>query len=137
VKDMAYQFVKFENTGGKYETRISITASRSIGFPTKFYKDNNINRYKYVILFYDEEKKAVGIKFTRDEDEPHKYTIIKGEKYGGSVVATSFFKKYNIDATKFKGKYKWRKVRTDFGILFVIEIQEGQKRPAPEKTSSA
>lgn len=134
---MDYNFEKFSSTGGKYETRISLTASRSFGFPMKFYVENGIGKYKYVVLFYDREKKAVGLKFTSDEEEPHKYSIIKSDKYGGSIVATSFFKKYDLDPKKYKRKYEWEKVKTDFGTLFVIELNEGQKSPASEKISSA
>lgn len=121
---MIYNFKKFESTGGKYETRITITGSRSIGFPTKFYNENNIKRYKFVILFYDEEQKVIGLKFSDDKEEPHKYTLIKSDNYGASIVATSFFKKYNLDPKKYKGKYDWKKVRTEFGNLFVIELNK-------------
>lgn len=121
---MEYNFKKFESTGGKYESRISITSSRSIGFPTKFYNENNVGESKFVVLFYDEEKKAIGIKFTNDEGELHKYTIIKSDHYGGSVVATSFFKKYDLDPKRYKGRYDWKIVETDFGKLFVIELGE-------------
>lgn len=121
---MTYNFKKFESTGGKYETRISITGSRSISFPTKFYQDNNIKKYKFVVLFYDEGQKAIGLKFTDDENEPHKYTLIKSDNYGASIVSTSFFKKYNLDPKKYKGKYDWKRPNTEFGRLFVIELNK-------------
>ncbi len=73
-------------------------------------------------MFYDEDQKVIGLKFTEDENEPHKYTLIKSDGYGASIVATSFFKKYNLDPKKYKGKYEWKKVRTEFGNLFVIEL---------------
>lgn len=121
---MDYKFQKFESIGGKYETRISVTGSRSISFPTKFYEENNISRYKFIVLFYDEEKKVIGLKFTDDKEEPYKYTLIKSDGYGASIVVTSFFKKYNLDPKKYKGKYEWKKVRTEFGTLFVIELEK-------------
>lgn len=124
---MSYNFKKFESIGGKYETRFSITGSRSISFPTKFYEENNIRRFKFVVLFYDEDQKAIGLKFSDDESEPHKYTLIKSDNYGASIVATSFFKKYNLDPKKYKGKYDWKRVNTDFGKLFVIELGEQPK----------
>lgn len=122
---MDYNFTKFENTHGRYEDRITITSSNSIGFPTKFYKENNIDSYKYVILYFDEEKKAIGVQFSTDDNEPHKFTIIKSKDgYGGSVVATSFFKKHGIDPKTHKGKYDWKKAETPFGELFVIELKQ-------------
>ena len=120
---MNYNFKKFESTHGRYESRITITSSNSIGFPTKFYKDNNIGQYKYVVLFFDKDNQAIGIKFTADKNEPHKFSIISQTGYGGSVVVTSFFKKHEIDPKKHKGKYDWKKVKTDFGKLFVFELK--------------
>lgn len=121
---MDYNFSKFESTHGRYESRITITASNSIGFPTKFYKENKIESYKYVILYFDEEKKAIGIQFSNDDNEPHKFTIIKSNGYGGSVVVTSFFKKHGIDPKIHKGKHDWTRVATPFGELFVFELKE-------------
>lgn len=126
-EDMNYNFTKFENTHGRYEDRITITGSNSIGFPTKFYKENKIADYKYVVLYYDNEKKAIGIQFSIDENEPHKFTIIKSkDDYGGSVVVTSFFKKHDLNSKAYKGKYEWKKVETPFGELFVFELREEQ-----------
>ena len=82
-------------------------------------------RYKYVILYFDEEKKAIGIQFSTNDNEPHKFTIIKSKQgYGGNIVATSFFKKHNIDPQIHKGKYDWKKIKTQFGKLFVIELKK-------------
>ena len=122
---MDYNFSKFKNTHGRYESRITVTASRSIGFPTLFYNKNNIGSYKYVILYLDDKQKAIGIQFSNDEEEPHKFTLIKSKAgYGGNIVATSFFKRYGIDPKVYKGKYNWKKVKTQFGELFVIELRE-------------
>ena len=122
---MDYNFTKFENTHGRYENRITITSSKSIGFPTKFYEENKIDSYKYVILYFDVEKRAIGIQFSTDDNEPHKFTIIKSKDgYGGGIVATSFFRKHEIDPKLHKGKYDWQKVETQFGKLFVIELKK-------------
>lgn len=120
---MDYNFSKFEGTHGRYESRITITSGNAIGFPTKFYKENKISDYKYVVLYYDEEKRAIGIKFSNDENEPHKFSIISQKSYGGSIVATSFFKKNGIDPKKVKSKYEWQKVQSPFGELFVFELR--------------
>lgn len=122
---MVYNFKKFENIHGRYESRITITASRSIGFPTKFFKDNNIDGYKFVVLYYDEDQKVLGIKFSNDEEEPHKFTIVKSKDgYGGGIIASSFFGKYGLDTKKIRGKYEWKKEDTSFGKLYIIELKE-------------
>ncbi len=135
---MTYSFKKFESTKGRYENRITVTGSRSFGFPTKFYKDNKLSKYKYVVIFYDLDIPSVGFLFNNNDDEQHKFSLIKSTQgYGASVVATSFFKKHDLDPQKFKGRYDWKKVKTEFGTLFVIDLDKGQNSPAPEKASSA
>ena len=113
---MDFNWKKFENTNARFEDRITVTTSNSFGFPTKFYKDNNIEQYKYAVIFYDENQKAVGVHFTNDEIEKHKFSVLKSSKgYGANVIATSFFKANNIDTKKYHGRYKWEK-RTVEGI---------------------
>lgn len=120
-----FNFQKFEKTNARYEDRISITGTNSIGFPTKFYQDNNLVNYKYVVLYYDVEQKAIGMQFTNSEEELHKFSILKSNKgYGGSIVATSFFKTYDLDPKLYKGKYLWTKVNQEnIGEIFVIQLQ--------------
>lgn len=120
-----FNFQKFEKTNARYENRITITSSNSIGFPTKFYQDNNLVDYKYVVLYYDKEQKVIGIQFTNSEEELHKFSILKSKQgYGGSIVATSFFKTYGLDPSKYKGKYLWNKINQEgIGDIFVIQLQ--------------
>jgi|GEM_PF-770646 len=122
---MDFNFHKFENTNQRFEDRITVTGTNAFGFPTKFFKDQSIENYKYVVIFYDPDKKAVGLHFTNSEEEKHKFTIIKSKGYGGSVIATSFFKTYNIDPKKYHGKYEWeKKEMPPTGTLFVIILKE-------------
>ena len=117
---------KFTKTNARLEDRITITANRAFGFPTQFYKNNNINRHKYLVLYFDEDNEVIGFHFTSDEGEEHKFTLIKSNQgYGASVVATSFFKTYDIDPGKYKGKYNWRKRKiTEVGQVFLIDLKE-------------
>jgi len=89
---MDYNLKEFTGRNERLETRMTITKSYSIGFPTKFFKDNNIANFKFVVLFYDEAKKAIGICFTNVEVRKNKFAIIKSNAgFGGSVVVRSFF----------------------------------------------
>lgn len=124
---MVYNFKKFENVNKKTEDKITVTKSNSIGFPSKFYSDNNIKDFKYVVLFYDEVQKALGVHFTNDEVEKSKFTIIKGKigATGGSIIARSFFKTYNIDSTKYAGRYEYVKENIEgVGQVFVVQLKE-------------
>jgi hypothetical protein len=123
---MDFNFQKFERTNSKYEDRITITKRKSFGFPTRFYNDNHIEEYKYAVLYFDKENKAIGINFTNSQEEKHKFTIIKSKKgFGGSIIATSFFKSYTIDSEKYYGRYKWEiKQYPNIEKLFVIVLKE-------------
>lgn len=122
---MVYNFQKFEGRNIRLENRITITKSNSIGFPSKFYNDNKIKDFKYVVLYWDGGNKAVGIKFTNDENEKSKFTIIHSKiGYGGSVVARSFFKLYEIDPKVYHGRYDWEKQNIDgIGEVYAIKIE--------------
>lgn len=122
---MAYNFQKFEGRNVRLENRITITNSNSIGFPSKFYDDNKIKDYKYVVLYWDADNRAIGIKFTNDENEKSKFTIIQSKAgYGGSVVSRSFFKTYEIDPKIYHGRYDWEKQSIDgVGEIYAIKIQ--------------
>jgi hypothetical protein len=122
---MVYNFQKFEGRNIRLENRITITKSNSIGFPSKFYNDNKIKDFKYVVLYWDGGNKAVGIKFTNDENEKSKFTIIHSKiGYGGSVVARSFFKLYEIDPKVYHGRYDWEKQNIEgVGEVYAIKIE--------------
>lgn len=132
-------FVQFTAVNQRSVNEISITASNTFNFPSKFFIDNRLDRYKYVSIFYDEGRKAVGFHFTNDEDEKYKFKLQKSKKgYGGFISATSFFKVNNINSIKHKGRYIWKIERPKgVGRLFVIELNDGrQKSLAPEKEST-
>jgi len=120
---MNYNFKKFDKRNVRLESRITITRSNSFGFPTKYSEDNNVKQFKYVILFYDKDSKAIGIHFTNNEEDQNKFSLIKSDKYGASVVARSFFKTNSIDTEKHHGRYSWKIVEVEnIGKLFVIEL---------------
>lgn len=129
-----YQFKKFENTNARLEDRITLTRSGSIGFPTKFYQDNGIKEFRYVILFFDELKQAVGLQFANNQEEKNKFSIIHNKfGHGGAIVVRSFLKTYNIDPGEYYGRYSWSKENLpDTGELFVIELKK--RDTAEEKT---
>ncbi|MBU1148757.1 hypothetical protein KKI23_01565 [Patescibacteria group bacterium] len=123
---MDYNFKKFEAKNARLESRITVTKkSHSIGFPTKFYRDNGIKNFKYVVLYYDQPKKAVGIHFTSDEKEENTFVINHSDNYGASIVARSFLKSNNLDPSVYHGRYDWEKHNIDgVGEVFVINLKK-------------
>lgn len=122
-------FEKFKNNNKRYESRITITKSMSFGFPTKFFNDNDLVQFKYVVLYYDLEAAEIGFQFTNSEEEKYKFTLFgsgkKGGGYGGNIVARSFFKNYNIDTKKYHGRYDVEKEQVEgIGEMFVIKLSD-------------
>lgn len=125
-----YSFIKHTENNKRFEDRITVTRSRMIGFPTRFYKDNDIEKYKYAVLFYDKDKNAIGVKFT-SADEAGKITINRSSNgYGAHISCTSFFKANRINSKKYAGRYEYKRVNLrdlgfeEEGNLFVIDLQE-------------
>jgi len=133
---MAFQ--KFEDTNKRQEDRITITGHSSFGFPTKFYQDNNIAQFKYVTLFYDPSESKVGFRFHNDETEKHKFTILKSKQgYGGSIVASSFFRTKGLNSKMYRNRYEWRKENVpEIGELFIIQLKP-REEPKPESAGEA
>lgn len=127
---MQYNLKKFEGRNVRLENRITITKSYSIGLPSKFYSDNGIKDFKYAILFWDEKNKVIGIKFTNDQSEKSKFTIVHSKiGYGGGISARSFFKTYNLDPETYHGRYDWEKINADnIGEVFVINVKEKEPK---------
>lgn len=123
-----FNFIKFENRNVRLENRITLTKSNSIGFPQKFYNDNLIKDYKYVILYWDKENMAIGIEFTNNEQETNKFSILHSKiGYGGSIGVRSFLKSNNIDPNIYHGRYTWEKVAiNDNRSVFAIKLERAK-----------
>lgn len=130
-----YSFVKHTQVGKRFEERITITRSNHIGFPTQFYKDNDVANFKYTVLFYDKDNNAIGIKFTNEQEDGAISIARHNKGYGGYISATSFFRANRINTKKFANRYEYKKVTLsdvgfdEAGVLFVIELRE---KPAKE-----
>jgi len=122
---MELKLKKFEGRNSRQESRITITKSNSFGFPQKFYKDNEINRFQYVVLYFDDENKVVGVHFMNDEAEKNKFKIIHSKKgYGAILVARSFFIAHKIDTKIYCGRYEWKKHNLEgVGEVFVFQLK--------------
>lgn len=135
---MSYNFIKFDQRNKRFEDRITVTRHSSIGLPTKFFEDNKIKEFQYVVLYYDPAERALGLHFTNDEQEKAKFKIIRSKAgYGGSITARSFFTVNNIDVNKVYGRYKWEPYTIEgVGQVFVIKLQDRQETQKIESQST-
>jgi len=54
---------------------------------------------RFAVLFYDREKKRIGVKFTNDPKEAGARTF-RQRKHDGTIFAKAFFGHYGIDYSK-------------------------------------
>jgi hypothetical protein len=120
-------FEKFSGYGSKVSRKISITRSYSFGIPPAFYKDNNLEQFSYVIVYYDKVARVIALKFQKDDTEGGFKLVKYGNdgKRGASFVARSFFNTYGIDPKQYKGHYDAKKeTRNDIGEIYWIALPE-------------
>lgn len=130
------KFQKFQNTHQRLEDRITVTSTYSFGFPTKFYHDQKIDQFRFAVLYFEPSQLAVAIYFTSNEQEPHKFRIVKTSKgMGGSINATSFFKVYDLDPKDYHGRYEWTKDEMPgVGPVYIIQLKKRIPKLEPDTT---
>ena len=123
---MKYTFKKFESRGPSKDNRISINKSGEITFPSIFCYENKIFSYEYSTLFWDQEKKAIGISFTNKKEGHGNYKVTRLSRGGGArISAKGFLKSSGIDLSVDSGRYFWKKYDDpELGSLFVFELGE-------------
>lgn len=127
---MDYDFKKYTQAGKRFETRMTITRTGHIGLPTQFYKDNGIASYKFAVIYYDKDKKTVGVKFTKEQEIGALLISRNRDGYGGYISAKNFFSFNQINARKYAQRYEYKKIPLHqvglegAGSLFVIQLKE-------------
>ena len=94
-------FERFTKIGRGYRPKVSIWSRGQIGFNQGAVEKFDLQKYKYVVFFYDKENKRIGFKFTNDENEEG-ISKISLRKTGTSASARSFLGYYSIDHEKTK-----------------------------------
>lgn len=119
-----YSFTKYKNQGPSKDNRISINKSGEITFPSIFCYQNKVFSYGYAIFFWDNEKKAVGIRFA-NKKEDGTYTVKRSSKGGGArISARGFLNANKIDLSVYSGRHEWQKYEDpELGTLYVFELE--------------
>jgi hypothetical protein len=123
---------KFSSYGSKVSRKISITRSYSFGIPPALYKENDFDKYKYALLYYDKVANVIAFKFTEDDSEGG-FKLVKygeGERRGASFVARSFFNTYKLDPKVYKGRYEAKKATKEgIGDFYWIQLPTQSTEP--------
>lgn len=116
-----YNFQEFISQGGRFTPLISIGMAGWIGVSAGFTKKFNISSATGAMLYYDQTKNAIGIKFS-EKREPGMVSVKLMEKGGAMINAKAFFTKFDIDPKAYKGRFLAKEIETPSGKMYVFEI---------------
>jgi len=94
-------FVKFETPKmGQEMPKIEILKRGEININREASVLYKLYKFEYAILYYDPDKKKVGVQLTNDELDPACIKIVKKKDGSCIMSAVSFLKYYNINYDK-------------------------------------
>ena len=124
-------FEVFKQVGSSSKIYISISTSKTFGFPRTFLDKYGITSDHKVVILYDKDAHSVALHFTTDEVKYGLKVQVPNKQHGGSINARSFFELKGIDAKKYAGRYEnFKQVPlSDIGIsapgtAFVIKLHK-------------
>ena len=112
-------FVKFTESGRSFKPRVSVRQNGTIGINYASLNRWKIDRFDWVLLFYDAENKQIGIKpISEEEDGAHKLNFGKNKK--SAWIGCRKFLDYFEIGTKKTEKYQvtWN----DANSMLVIQM---------------
>ena len=92
-------FEKFTSSGKTFKPKVSIRKYGQIGFNNGAVKKFDLDKYEYVILFYDRENRRIGIKLTNNSSEDGAMKLQK-RPLNVAISAKSFLEYYEIPYLK-------------------------------------
>lgn len=113
----------------RFINKISITDKGRIGLNKSICAKQDLQRYNQATLYWNRAENEIGIEFIKGTPDPQKPKLIFDKRgYGAHLNALNFFLTYNIDLSKVKGQYEYRKVPAKkFGIehdgyMFILKL---------------
>lgn len=125
-------FKMFTETGSRNKEFISITSNKTFGLSRNFLDAHKIGPHHKAVLYYDEEEKKIALYFSMFETKNGFNIRVPDPRYGGTIVAKSFFDLQKIDINVYSGRYdQIEKIRPSLlgandiaGDAFVITLKE-------------
>jgi len=125
-------FIKFTGHGRSYAAKASISRNGMLSFSDGARKRFNMDEFPVCVLYFDPERRQIGIEFTADE-KAEGARRLRLRKTGADVAAKAFVEYFNIgvqETTVFP-------VGTDESTEYaIIDLDTGKKRTAPKLTEA-
>ena len=125
----AFTFEPFLAVGGSYATKVSIRSNGTLGLSQGLMHKHGLTKGNWcACLFFDAERRAIGIKFTQDENTqgavkvharsaPGKHGL---ENWSGHIAARAFLDYYSVEYENPKQVSFRPEWNEDFGGLVVL-----------------
>jgi len=92
-------FERFTAGGRSFRPRVSIRKNGQIGLSQGAVQQFKLSDFPYVVLFYDKDQELIGIKPTRDPEEPGAYKLNhKGSS--ATISGLAFLDYFGIDYSR-------------------------------------
>lgn len=126
---MGFNFTKFTQVNDSFAARVSIRQrTGQIGFNSGACNAFGITDHEYVILYYDEAQRAIGL--TLEKEKSDGCIEIKSSKSNTYIRAKNFLDRFQIDYSASR-RFELRKER-DSGFLYFLIDQPILNEEDPE-----
>lgn len=118
-----FNFVKFTGYYPRGDTKISINKSGLIRLSSGFCNITAILNHKYVVLYYDNQRRAIALKFTNKKEDGS--LMLTKDKYAMTISGKTF-----INANKIRefGRFEWEKqIVPTIGEVYIIKLDKNEK----------
>lgn len=104
---------------------VSISKTGRIGLSREFIDEHDVSSESRALLYWDEDRRAIGITFTSGERKSPTSQFVKvqatddysvafvGGSAAGYIIAGGFFKKIGIDPSEHQAYYKYEALDAD------------------------
>ena len=136
---MAFNFEKFTDTKASFAAKITIRKTGQLGLNAGALNSFRIKDYNYAVLYFDPDKRAVGIELT-NENVPGAIEIKKSET-NTFIRARNFCDRYGIDYSDSKS-YRLLKDNESGYLYFCLtdaepNAERGETAPEGEEEGAA
>lgn len=135
-----YNLEKFVNVGSRVSNYFISFNKSGFMISSGFYTKEGIKNFSKVVLYFDSEKKAIGMEFINDNDAEGAFALIHANKgTTGSVSARSFITTYNLNKPEYFGRKVPKKIEYQGNEIFVIDLieNENESKNSSENTQNA
>ena len=117
-----YKFTKFNGVYPRGDTKIGFQKSGLIRLSSGFCRVTDVKKFKYVLIYFDNNNKAIALKFTDNREDGRLKVTHDGT--GATISATSFLKANNLFLRNTFKRYDWKKITLpDIGEVYIIELR--------------